>query len=77
MKTKVKLLIPMVALTLLAGFSSAPRRAAADCSGDLCGCGVAMQECVAECPAPPDPTHSACVGACRREDVACSIACCS
>jgi hypothetical protein len=42
------------------------------CSGDLCGCGVAAQECVAECNG-----NFACIGACRRENIACSKACCS
>ena len=76
MKTKLKLLIPVIALTL-AAFSTPPTKGMGSCSGDQCGCGVAMQACIAECPPVGDPGRSACVSECLREDRQCSIACCS
>lgn len=75
MKTKLKLLLPMIALTL-AAFSTAPKNALASCSGDDCGCGETMQACVAACPAPPDPNHQSCVASCRHDDIVCSLICC-
>ena len=74
MKTKIKLLLPMIALTL-AAFSTAPKPALA-CSGDDCGCGLAAHECIAECPPYPDPAHGPCVNECTHEDIVCSKACC-
>lgn len=71
MKTKLKLLIPMIALTL-AAFYTAPKSALA-CSGDDCGCGVAAQECRAACA----PGDTPCFRACTHESIQCAIWCCA
>ncbi|MFL6333101.1 MAG: hypothetical protein ACJ754_07130 [Pyrinomonadaceae bacterium] len=57
-------------LLVLVALSQRPA-AACGCSGDECGCGIAAQECVAECNG-----NFTCIGACRRENIACSKACC-
>ena len=44
---------------------------ACGCSGDECGCGISAQECIAECNG-----NFQCIGACRRENIACAKACC-
>jgi len=48
-----------------------------DCSGDDCGCGMAAQQCVAECHADPTVNQFACVRGCTKQNIACSIACCA
>ncbi len=42
------------------------------CSGDDCGCGVAFNECRLNCFG-----NLSCINVCKRENVKCSIACCS
>jgi hypothetical protein len=75
MKVKLLSLGAMLCLVVLA-IVGAPKVAAADCSGDDCGCGVDAQECVAECPPIGDPGRFACVTGCEHEDVQCSKCCC-
>lgn len=76
MKTKLILLVAMIALTLLAG-SVAPEHAEASCSGDECGCGYDLQSCMAECELEPAEFRTVCRGDCRRGYKRCAIDCCS
>lgn len=72
MKIKLVLALVLLAMTFLAasaGISSSSRVKA--CSGDDCGCGVAMQACMAGC------STQACRAQCRRDSIDCAIACCS
>ena len=58
-------------LLVLVALARQPASAKCGCSGDECGCGVDAQECIAECNG-----NFACIGVCRRENIACAKACC-
>lgn len=61
----------MMVLFLVALVQTTPV-SARRCSGDLCGCGIAAQECRDACGG-----VLSCVRACNRESIECSKACCS
>ena len=65
------LLVLVLALVTLASPASAID-CGGTCSGDNCGCGYYFNECRLECAG-----NLSCISACRRENVRCSIACCS
>jgi len=69
----VKKLGYLVAMLLvLVSLSMSSASASKSCSGDDCGCGIAAQECRAECNG-----NTACIRACTKESLACARACCS
>jgi hypothetical protein len=74
MRTKLVSLSIMLCLVVLA-IVGAPKTASA-CSGDDCGCGTQLSECMAECPPPGDPNRSACTMGCLQENHKCSVCCC-
>ena len=77
---RIRLLVLMIAL-LVFGLSNSltgqSRQLSATCSGDDCGCGIEMQQCMADCNADPVPTLQICLRGCRQQYKSCAIACCS
>jgi hypothetical protein len=46
------------------------------CSGDLCGCFLEQQDCIAGCPPVGDPRRMACYNACKNANHCCNLNCC-
>lgn len=68
----VKKLGMLLVLVLVLVTLAAPTVRVRACSGDDCGCGIAFNQCRLDCFG-----NLTCINACKRENVKCSIACCS
>lgn len=68
----VKKLGMLFVLVLVLVTLAAPAARVRACSGDDCGCGVAFNACRLSCFG-----NLSCISECRRENIRCSIACCS
>lgn len=68
----VKKLGMLLVLVMVLATLAAPAARVRACSGDNCGCGVIFNECRLQCAG-----NLSCISECRRENVQCSIACCS
>jgi hypothetical protein len=68
---KTKLLFVLVTFCLvLSALMVVPSEVVASCSGDLCGCSSACEDC------PSDPDPASCFRICRPWILRCSICCC-
>lgn len=65
-KLGMLLVLVMVLVTL-----AAPAARVRACSGDDCGCGVAFNACRLQCAG-----NLSCISECRKDQIACSKACC-
>ncbi len=70
-----KLLLLLMLVTLLVSVAT-PGASAYTCSGDDCGCYIYFDECRADCHNDPYQDFWTCFHECRRQNIACSIACC-